>query len=172
VVLVRPALRVDANVRHAGVLRREVVREHGELADGLERWLAVGRLAEDRAVRALAVDREGRAVAERPDKLEARVAGRGRDVRVEVEELVDVAAIARKLDDLARRDAAADLRGLFLDHAALRDDVDGLVRRADLELGVGAYGRGAVEHDADRERLEPLGRHGYRIGAVLEARRL
>ena len=59
-----------------GVLRREAVGKHRQFADGFERRLAGGGLAEDAAVGSLAVQRETRAVTLRAEELERAVAAR------------------------------------------------------------------------------------------------
>src|SRR5262249_57283548 len=93
-IVLAAALGLDADVGDAGVFRREIVGEHNQLADGFERGLAAGRLAEDAAAGPLAVEREAGAVALRADELEGAVTHPLSDVRVEVEERIDVAVVA------------------------------------------------------------------------------
>src|SRR5207237_5622885 len=76
--------RADANIRNAGVLRGERTGEHGELANGFERRLARGGLAEYAAVRSLAVEGKTGAVALSPQKFERPIAGALADVGIEI----------------------------------------------------------------------------------------
>src|SRR5689334_15837260 len=95
------ALRFDANVRDAGILRGEVFRQHHQFGSGFERRLATRRLAEDSAVGPLTIEREARAVALSANELEAAVSIRTlRNVGVEIEKLVDVATISRYIEQL------------------------------------------------------------------------
>src|SRR5579884_2249185 len=95
VITVSSARRFDTNIRNAVVLGREIVRHDGDLAHGFERRLAACRLAEDAAVGALAVEREAGAVGLRADELEGAVRIALRDVRIEIQKAVYIAAVAR-----------------------------------------------------------------------------
>src|SRR6185369_13701826 len=101
VVSAAASLCLHANVRNAGVFRGEVLGQHGQFADCFERRLTTRRLAEDATVGALTIEREAGAVALSTNELEAAVAIRTlRDVRVQIEKLVDVSTVARYFDQL------------------------------------------------------------------------
>src|ERR1044071_10388130 len=95
------ALCFNANVGDTGVLRREVFREDGQFADRFERRLTTRWLAEDSPVSPLTIEREAGAVALSTNELEAAVAIRAlRDIRVQIEKLVDVSTVSRYTDQL------------------------------------------------------------------------
>src|SRR5262249_22545456 len=122
----------------AGVFSAEVGGEDVHFADGFERWFALCGLAEDTTVRTLAVEGEAGAVALRAEKFELTVSRALRNVGIEIEEGVDVAAVARELGDCGAADRFGDglIFGVYGD--GFGGNSDGLLSLRDFELAVGA----------------------------------
>src|ERR1051326_3074166 len=127
------------------------------------------RFTEDASIDALAVQREGRAVTLRADKLERAVAIRAlRDVGIQVEELENLAAVAWHFLDLTIIERARNHRLISLDDAGVRPiNEDGFTLRTDFGLDVGANRFRAAEHGLHDRFLEPGGRYGDRVSSGL-----
>src|SRR5450432_516862 len=102
------ALGVNANVGDACVLGAEVGGEDVYIADGFERRLALRGFAEDAAVRTLAVEGKAGAVALGAQEFEFAGGGTLRDVGIEIEEGIDVAAVAWEFGDGSAADCLGD----------------------------------------------------------------
>src|ERR1700675_4383498 len=92
------ALGSNANVGDSRVLRTEIAGKNIDFADCLQRWLTLRRLAKNSSVRSLSIQRETGAVALRANKFEVAVGVRLRNVGVQVQKRIDVAAVARQFD--------------------------------------------------------------------------
>ena len=138
VILGAATLCVYANVGDAGIFGAEIGREDVYFAHRFERRLALRRFAEDAAVRALAVERETGAVTLSAEKLEFTVGGTLRDVGIEIEERVDVAAVTWKFGDGGAADRFGDRLVFGVDRDGLRGNGNALLARRDFELAVSA----------------------------------
>ena len=74
----------DTDVRDARILGAEIIRENIDVGNCFQRWLAVGRRAENTAVRALPIQSEIAAVTLRTEELESRRRGPLRDVGIQI----------------------------------------------------------------------------------------
>src|ERR1043166_255344 len=118
-VCVTTALRCHANIRDARVLCVEAVRQNRYFADSFERRLSADRLSETRAGRSLSVEREVGAPALSSNELESIVGVVG-DVGRQIEEVVNVAAVAGKINNLLGGERVRDGLIFGLDQACLR----------------------------------------------------
>src|SRR5262245_9712106 len=96
-VVLFAALGFDTYIGDSRVLRGVIIREHDQLADGLERGLAGSRRAEDAAIGTLPVERETSSVALRADKLEFPIRYSLSDVRIEIQEVINISTVSWQL---------------------------------------------------------------------------
>src|SRR3954464_10958220 len=99
--LVGAALGGHANARNAGILCAEIIGQNIQLAYCFEGRLTRRGRSVECARGPLSIDCKVRAITLEPEKLECAVAGTLRDVRVQVQERVDIPAVARQVDDFA-----------------------------------------------------------------------
>src|SRR5262245_51581352 len=160
---------LDADVFDTGILGREVLRQDDQFTDRLQRRLATGRLAANTAVGALSVERESRPVGLTADELEAAVAARSLcDVRVQVKELINVAAVTREFYQLLIIERARDRWRLFLNQLAFRaGDCHRLGRGADCDFYVGARSVAAPQQHFGDRNLKAGGGDAHAVVAGL-----
>ena len=106
--LVFPTFCRDADITNSRVLGAEVVGENIDLAYRLERRLTRAVRPEDCIRRALTIQGETRAVTLETQKLQFAIAISLGDVWIEIQKVVNVAAIAGKVDHLPVGDSSAD----------------------------------------------------------------
>src|ERR1022692_3961827 len=93
------SLGCHADVGDASVLGTESIRKHIQFTDSFERWFSLRGLTEDAAVRALTIYRKAGAVALRSDEFEVTGLIALRNIGIDVEKGVNIAAVARKIDN-------------------------------------------------------------------------
>ena len=148
--LVRAALGRDDDTGEAAELRAVRVGEHLHFGDGIQARCGVGQLTEDPGRGRLPVlDVRGAvgASAQELNRVEA-----ADDVRVEGQEVLDVAAVAGQVAQLLCVQAACDRRALHGDVLALGDHGDDVLERAHFELDIGAGHRRGPQEDARPSR--------------------
>src|SRR5882762_4743237 len=91
--------RRNANVRNPSVFRAKVRGKNVDLADGFERGLAGSWFSEDATVGMLTIDRETSTVALRSKEFELTIRGSLGNIGIQIEEGIDIAAVARKLSN-------------------------------------------------------------------------
>src|SRR6266496_1458674 len=106
--LVLTALGGNTDVGNSCILGAEVIGENINFAYRLERRLTRAMRTEDCIGRALAVQSETRAVTLEAQKLQFAIAISLRDVWIEIQKVVNVSAIAGKVDHLPVGDSSAD----------------------------------------------------------------
>src|SRR6266568_5633922 len=94
---------------------------------------------EDCIGRSLAVQSETRAVTLEAQKLQFAIAISLRDVWIEIQKVVNVAAVAGKVDHLPIGDSSADGLVGAVDERRFRSDFDCLLRRGYLQHCIGTY---------------------------------
>ncbi len=167
------ALRCDDDAGKAAVLGAERVRQHLDFLDRIETGRRIADRAEDGVGRGLPVLDVRDAVGLRAQELDVGVAAAD-DVRVEQEERLDVARVARQVAQLlgieAARDRAAVERDVVL---RVGRDRDGLAHAADFERDIDERGRRRAHHDASSlELLEARGQDFDLVRAWLKVGRL